>query len=201
VRELRPGLWHWTAFHPEWTEQDDQAGHVWGPEVSSYAFVLSDRLVMIDPVVPAGGLDELIAGRSVVTLLTCPWHARDAAKVDGPRFAPPPDPEDTDPLASEIYRAGDRPLAGVTAFEGLEPIDLVLWVEEYGALVFGDTLVDLGHGLELPTTGAPAAFLTPMCGGRCDHYSTCRSNSCFRRMARPTGPRSNRLWPDLISGP
>jgi glyoxylase-like metal-dependent hydrolase (beta-lactamase superfamily II) len=97
----------------------------------------------------------------VVTLLTCPWHARDAAKLDGLRFAPPPDPEDTDPLASEIYRAGDRPLAGVTAFEGLEPIDLVLWVEDYGALVFGDTLVDLGRGLELPDDWGPSSISHP----------------------------------------
>jgi glyoxylase-like metal-dependent hydrolase (beta-lactamase superfamily II) len=32
----------------------------------------------------------------------------------------------------------------------MEPNDLVLWVESHGALVFGDTLIDRGKGLEFP---------------------------------------------------
>ena len=32
MRELRPGLWHWQAPHPDW-----QAGEPWDPNVSSYA--------------------------------------------------------------------------------------------------------------------------------------------------------------------
>ena len=32
MREVQPGVWHWTGQHPDWSEGQD-----WGPEVSSYA--------------------------------------------------------------------------------------------------------------------------------------------------------------------
>lgn len=155
MQELWRGLWHWTATHPEWTAEDDDAGHRWGPDVSSYAFAFDDRLVLIDPVIPQGGLGDLLAGREAVTVLTCPWHARDALKLHVPLFAPPPDPGDTDPLPAENFTAGDTLAFGITAFPGLEPTDLVLWVERYKALVFGDTLVDHGSGLGLPYDWGP----------------------------------------------
>jgi glyoxylase-like metal-dependent hydrolase (beta-lactamase superfamily II) len=156
MRELRPGLWHWTSLHPQWSDEDDEAGHAWGPEVSSYAFVLNERVLLIDPTVPDGGLGDLAAGREVVSVLTCPWHARDALEVGGLILAPPPETDGRDPVASQTYAAGDRPLPGLVAFAGLEPMDLVLWVEDYRALVFGDTLVDLGTGLELPDDWGPS---------------------------------------------
>lgn len=155
IRELRPGLWHWTARHPQWSADDDLAGHRWGPRVSSYAFALGDRLVLIDPAVPPGGLDELLAGREAAVVLTCPWHARDAQTLGVPLFAPPPDPGDPEPLNATNYTAGDTLALGITAFAGLEPVDLVLWIESHRALVFGDTLADLGHGLELPDDWGP----------------------------------------------
>jgi glyoxylase-like metal-dependent hydrolase (beta-lactamase superfamily II) len=42
----------------------------------------------------------------------------------------------------------------VEAFPGMEPNDLVLWVESRGALVAGDTLIDRGQGLEFPVDWA-----------------------------------------------
>ena len=39
MRELRPGLWHWKAPHPEW-----RATEPWDPNVSSYAIDDGDRL-------------------------------------------------------------------------------------------------------------------------------------------------------------
>lgn len=156
MRELRRGLWHWTRDHPEWTEEDDRAGHQWGPEVSSYAFAFADRLVLIDPVIPEDGIESLLAGRKPVTVLTCPWHARDARKLATPVYAPPPESGDSDPLSATTYTAGEIVDLGITAFVGLEPIDFVLWVESFRALVFGDTLVDLGNGLELPADWGPS---------------------------------------------
>jgi glyoxylase-like metal-dependent hydrolase (beta-lactamase superfamily II) len=44
---------------------------------------------------------------------------------------------------------------GVKAFPGMEPNDLVLWVESRRALVAGDTLIDRGEGLEFPVDWAP----------------------------------------------
>jgi glyoxylase-like metal-dependent hydrolase (beta-lactamase superfamily II) len=53
-----------------------------------------------------------------------------------------------------VFRAGDRLPVGVEAFPGLEPNDLVLWVESRRALVTGDSLIDRGQGLEFPTDWA-----------------------------------------------
>ena len=66
VEELRPGLWTWTAPHPEWHEQ---------PVVRSYAIEREGALLLIDPLSPPA---ELLAGRELRVALTCPWHARSA---------------------------------------------------------------------------------------------------------------------------
>jgi glyoxylase-like metal-dependent hydrolase (beta-lactamase superfamily II) len=53
-----------------------------------------------------------------------------------------------------VFAAGDRLPVGVEAFPGMEPNDLVLWVESRRALVAGDTLIDRGSGLEFPADWA-----------------------------------------------
>ena len=58
---------------------------------------------------------------------------------------------DPDPVPGIVFRAGDRLPVGVEAFHGFEPNDLVLWVESHRVVVSGDTLVDRGNGLELPS--------------------------------------------------
>ena len=87
-------------------------------------------------------------------MLTCPWHARDAQslvkRIGATVFVPPPDEGDPSPVEGQVFRAGERLPVGVEAFPGLEPNDLVLWVESRGALVAGDTLIDRGNGLEFP---------------------------------------------------
>jgi glyoxylase-like metal-dependent hydrolase (beta-lactamase superfamily II) len=45
--------------------------------------------------------------------------------------------------------AGERLPVGVEAFPGKDPKDLVFWIENSRALVFGDTLAEFGRGLEL----------------------------------------------------
>jgi glyoxylase-like metal-dependent hydrolase (beta-lactamase superfamily II) len=47
-----------------------------------------------------------------------------------------------------VFNEGDRLPVGVAAFPGMEPNDLVLWVESDRALVAGDTLQDRGNGLQ-----------------------------------------------------
>jgi hypothetical protein len=69
VKELRPGLWTWTAPHPDWHEQ---------PVVRSYALERGGALVLIDPMAPPG---ELGAGRKLQVALTCPWHARSSEEL------------------------------------------------------------------------------------------------------------------------
>jgi glyoxylase-like metal-dependent hydrolase (beta-lactamase superfamily II) len=153
VREVQPGVWHWEARHPEWTDE----ANGWGPEVSSYAVDDGERLLLFDPIAPPSLLDELAAGREPVIVLTCPWHRRDAQslaeRLGAPIYVPPPDEGDPNPVAGHVFSAGDTLPIGIRAFPGMEPNDLVLWVESRRALVTGDTLIDR-DGLEFPTDWA-----------------------------------------------
>jgi len=157
VRELEPGLWWWEAVHPEWTD-DDAATQDWGPEVSSYAIDDGERLLLIDPLAMPAPVAELAAARDPVVVLTCPWHERDArslvAQLGAPVFVPPPDAGNEDPIEGRVFSAGDRLPIGVEALPGMEPNDLVLWIESRRALVVGDTLIDRGRGLEFPADWA-----------------------------------------------
>jgi len=85
VRELRPGLWRWTAAHPEW----EHAEH-WGPEVGSVYAELPEVLVMVDPLVALDDEDRFWealdrdverVGKPVHVLLTVHWHERSVAAV------------------------------------------------------------------------------------------------------------------------
>jgi glyoxylase-like metal-dependent hydrolase (beta-lactamase superfamily II) len=176
VRELRAGLWHWQAPHPDWT--DDQ----WWPQlVSSYALDDGARLILFDPLAVPEEILELAGEREPVVVLTAPWHERDAQslveRLGAAVFTPPPDtaddlvrkygisreqiPEgwrssDVAWLPAEgggeahLYGAGDRLPIGIEAFPGRSHNDLVLWIERVGALVAGDALVDFGRGFEIP---------------------------------------------------
>jgi hypothetical protein len=86
----------------------------------------------------------------------------------------------------QVFSAGDRLPVGVEAFPGIEPNDLMLWVESRRALVVGDTIIDRGNGLEIPWP--------PPGGVRCNRCWSCRSSSCSRRTGRPpTEPPSTLL--------
>ncbi|HSS55116.1 MAG TPA: MBL fold metallo-hydrolase [Gaiellales bacterium] len=157
MQELRPGLWWWEAEHPEWAPED-AATEDWGPEVSSYAIDDGTRLLLIDPTAPPEHVADLAAGREVVIVLTCPWHQRDTRNLME-RFGatvhmPPSDDGDPDPLMGQVFRAGERLPIGIEARPGMEPNDLVLWIEGQGALVAGDTLIDRGNGLVFPADWA-----------------------------------------------
>jgi glyoxylase-like metal-dependent hydrolase (beta-lactamase superfamily II) len=154
MRELQTGLWHWEAPHPEWTPAQGGSDG-WGPVVSSYAIDDGEQqLLLFDPLAPPSEIEELAAGRETSIVLTCPWHRRDARslaeRLGAPIYAPPPDQGDPHPVEGHVFSAGDRLPVGVEALPGAEPNDLVLWIESRQALVAGDTLIDRGHGLELP---------------------------------------------------
>jgi len=138
-------------MHPGWRE-----GEPWDPNVSSYAIADDELLLLFDPLGVPGEIEARAAERETAIVLTCPWHERDARRVaerlGAPIFVPPPDEGDENPTPGTVFAAGDRPAGDVQAFLGLEPNDLVLWIESRRALVLGDTLVDLGEGLEIPVT-------------------------------------------------
>jgi glyoxylase-like metal-dependent hydrolase (beta-lactamase superfamily II) len=153
VREVQTGVWHWEAPHPDWKLEAD-----WAQAVSSYAIDEGGRLLLFDPLAPPSEIDELAARRETAIVLTCPWHVRDARdlaeRLGAPLYVPPPDEGDPNPVEGHVFRAGDQLTVGVEAFPGMEPNDLVLWVESRRALVAGDTFIDRGQGFEFPVDWA-----------------------------------------------
>ena len=126
--------------------------------MSSHAIADGNRLVLFDPLAPPGEIEELAGGRETAIVLTCPWHVRDARglaeRLGATLYVPPPDEGDPNPVEGHVFSAGDRLPVGVEAFPGMEPNDLVLWIESRRALVTGDTLIDRGEGLEFPVDWA-----------------------------------------------
>src|SRR5262245_24073648 len=87
VQELAPGLWRWTAPHPDWTPEAD-----WPQDVGCVYAELLDSVVLVDPLVPAGeedrfwkALDRDVErlGRPVRVLRTVSWHERSVDDVAG----------------------------------------------------------------------------------------------------------------------
>ena len=146
--------------------------------MSSCAIDDGARLVLFDPLSVPDELLELAADREPVVVLTAPWHERDTQslveRLGVPVFVPPPDTADDlvrkygitpeqaaggspdvawllagDGGEAHLYSAGDRLPSGIEAFPGREHNDLVLWIDRVGALISGDTLVDLGRSLEI----------------------------------------------------
>ena len=135
---------HWTATHPEWD----------GP-VSAYALDDGERLVLIDPIDVPEEVRALFDARDVVTVLTCAWHERDAAELGFPVWAPAPDRPEDQLVPATRYAIGDA-LFGLEAYPGREgELDLVLWSEPFRAVIAGDTLIDLGDGLEIRAKWLP----------------------------------------------
>jgi glyoxylase-like metal-dependent hydrolase (beta-lactamase superfamily II) len=180
MRELRPGLWHWEAPHPQW-----ESSEPWGPEVSSYAIDDGERLLLFDPLAVPSEIEELAADREASIVLTAPWHERDSEslveRLGLPVYTPLPDTaeylmqkygvtaEQAGDGSPDVvwllkegkgearpYTAGDRLDVGVEAFPGQKPNDMVLWIESHRAVIAGDTLVDFGDGV-----GINARWLGP----------------------------------------
>ena len=141
---LPEGVHHWTATHPEWE----------GP-VSAYAIDDGAQLVLIDPIAVPDDVRALFASRDVVTVLTCAWHERDAAPPEFPVWAPAPDRPEDQLVPATRYAIGDT-IFGLEAYPGREgQLDLVLYSERLRAVIAGDTLIDLGKGLEIPASWLP----------------------------------------------
>jgi hypothetical protein len=152
VQELRPGLWRWTASHPEW----DHAQH-WGPDVGSVYAELQDAVVVVDPLVPAGederfwsALDRDVERLAVPVrvLLTVHWHERSVAAV-------------LDRYDATLWRPeekGELP-AGVRAeiVKGSDWVEAMFFLEPHRALVTGDLLIGKNGGIELPIEWFPKA--------------------------------------------
>lgn len=150
VQELRPGLWRWTASHPEW----DHAEH-WGPQVGSVYAELPDALVIVDPLVPDdeeetfwSALDRDVErlGLPVWVLLTVHWHERSVAPVLDRYKATLWRPEEKGELPEGVH---------AEVVKGSDWVEALFYLEPHRALVAGDLLVGSENGVELPVTWFP----------------------------------------------
>lgn len=154
MQELRPGLWRWTAYYPEW-KQDVGCVYLEAP----------DAVVLIDPLVPADGaeakrfwkaLDRDVrrAAAPVHVLITVFWHARSSHEIVeryGARLWSHPGQRrriaNRVGEPSDVFEIGDRLPAGVKALETGRSGEVVFWLPRHRALVTGDVL--LGSPLRL----------------------------------------------------
>jgi glyoxylase-like metal-dependent hydrolase (beta-lactamase superfamily II) len=162
LRELRPGLWRWVVFHPEWRE-----------DVGSIAYEAPDTLVLIDPLVlEDDALDDLVrrVGKPVSILITVYWHTRSAGalakrhsgRVFAARKARAPVSRRAGPV--ETFDPGDGLPGGLRALATVRGGEVVYWIPEHRALVPGDVILGAkdGPGLRLcPQSWLPGTWKTP----------------------------------------
>ena len=150
VKELRPGLWRWTASHPEWDHAE-----TWGPEVASVYAEFAEAAVVVDPLVPAdeeerfwSALDRDVerAGRPLHVLLTVHWHERSVAAVLDRYHATLWRPEQQGPLPAGVH---------AEVVKGSDWVEALFFLEPHRALVTGDLLVGKDGGIELPVDWFP----------------------------------------------
>jgi hypothetical protein len=138
VDELRPGLWRWTARHPD-TVDDPEPGSPadWPPDVGCLASAAPGALVVIDPLVPGGAeepfwaeMDALVArhGPRVNVLTTVQFHRR-SREAFVERYGA------TTSRAKSVLPPGVHtvPIRGAG--------EVMVWLEEHRALVPGDRLL------------------------------------------------------------
>lgn len=167
VRSLRPGLWCWSAPHPDWTPADGRPGG-WERDVWSLYYEAPDAVVLIDPQAPPDGtpeatrfweaLDRDVArlGLPVACLLTQGWHERSASAVlvryrDGVGatvWAPATSRGDADGEVTNTFAPGDPLPGGVVAYpvSGPGSWEFVFYLPAHAALFAGDAFVGEGDG-------------------------------------------------------
>jgi hypothetical protein len=130
LQELRPGLWRWTATHPEAEpDPEPESPADWPAEVGCVAAATRHGLVLVDPLVPDddwSALDAIVDGRPVTVLTTIPFHARSRD------------------AAIERYAASTAVPDGVEAIEIERAGETMFWLPEHRALVPGDRLLGFG---------------------------------------------------------
>ncbi len=153
--EIAPGIWRWAAPHPEWRPDID-----WGREVASFALVVDDTLVLVDPLVPDDvwpRVDELAAERaSIAVMITIPFHVRSSDDVLA-RYGTKASVWAHPAVAKELRdRSALRPIvpgaplpAGATAYAIGRRQELPLWFPSHRALAFGDAIVGVDGSLRV----------------------------------------------------
>lgn len=156
VHRIAPGLWRWTAYHPEWKKN-----------VGCVYVETEDAVVLVDPLVPEADAERFLSyldsdverlGRPVHILITVYWHVRSAAAL-AERFgadiwAPARSAlpvERRTGLAPHAIRPGDVLPARLEAYASGRAAELVYRLPDHRAIVAGDVL--LGDPLRICPAG------------------------------------------------
>ena len=163
AQELRPGLWRWTAPHPDWTPEEG-GPEGWEPDVGCMYYEAPGTVVLIDPLAPPeesddherfwSALDRDVtdAGKPVAVLLTVYWHERSARAVAERYGASVWVPERGIRRLEQLrvtnpFQPGDPLPGGVLALPANRGGGEVLyWLAEHRALVPGDVLLGADDG-------------------------------------------------------
>ena len=155
VRELAPGLWRWTALHPDWTPEED-----WEQEVGCVYLETPSTVILIDPLVPGEPaaretfLQHLDAdvernGKPVSILLTVHWHERSSAELaeryGAEVWANEGAVGQIDSVTNPFAPADVLP-GGLIGIDAQRAGETLLWLPEQHALVAGDVLLGDGDG-------------------------------------------------------
>jgi hypothetical protein len=147
LTELRPGLFRWTALHPDADPAPEPGSPAdWGPYVGSVAYAARDALLLVDPLVPADrpelqkALDALVRshGQRVAIVTTLGFHRRSRDEL-------------AERYDASTSRARTSLPAGVETVVVAGAGETMVWLPEHAALVPGDRLLgDDAGGLRLP---------------------------------------------------
>src|SRR5262245_13502429 len=169
VRELRPGLWRWTARHPDWTPEEDD----WDQEVACLYVETDEAVVLVDPLVPDGpheaermltALDADVArlGLPLAIVLTLFWHERSAGELasryGAEIWATVAAVKRLEVRVDRPFAPGDRVAGGIETIDAHRRDEVLLWLPPYRTLVAGDVLLgDEAGGLRV----CPDSWLEP----------------------------------------
>jgi hypothetical protein len=159
--EIAPGLWRWTARHPEW--HPGEFGH----RVAAFALAADRQLLLIDPLLPdddpapvLAALDRIVTG-PVAILVTIPYHARSAEPLAARYKAtihghPATAKRLADTSAFRPAAPGDALPGGARPFAVGRPrrFEQPLWLPSHRAVAFGDAVVGVDGGLCVWAQGA-----------------------------------------------
>jgi hypothetical protein len=134
--EIVPGLYRWTAAHPQWKARAEPgSAQDWEENVGSVLYEAPDVEVLIDPLLPSEDregflrwLDQRIDGRPVSILTTIRWHRRDR-----------------DELAERYHSTTSRAWNAIPAGVKPQPLrgagETMYWLAGVATLVAGDRLI------------------------------------------------------------
>jgi glyoxylase-like metal-dependent hydrolase (beta-lactamase superfamily II) len=153
VRQIAPGLWTWSAPHPNWHGATD-----WPENVNCVYYEAADATVLIDPLVPAAEEAEfwqavdrdVERAPPVVVLLTAPWHERSTEAVVDRYGATVWTHEDGRSRLSLPSHSKALP-AGVELFVpgGMSEGQVAFFIRPHGALVVAEFLMGVDGDLRV----------------------------------------------------